>query len=283
MERSLIDLTVIRPTPPLASDYSPNEMCNGRESRDLAGAICETDVRIQRALSHLYRAYQLAVSCQRPAWDFAVDLSSLRSDGVAPNDLRWLVGQELAEHVEEIPSEGEARRTFAPGAGFRFSSLSCFAITSRGVELARQLTLVSDEALAGDGPAATRSLGLPAAATFGAQEPVVPQWDHNRHELRVGPLLVKRYKGRAENQFRILAAFEEEGWPSHIDDPLPPAREINPKRRLSDTIRCLNRKHDHPVIRFGGDGTGTGVLWDFTIEPTGLALFDGRGSLVGAS
>ena len=60
----------------------------------------------------------------------------------------------------------------------------------------------------------------------------------------------------------ILAAFEEEGWPSRIDDPLPPQPEQDSKRRLSDTIKCLNRKQASPLIHFRGDGTGEGVVWD---------------------
>ena len=68
------------------------------------------------------------------------------------------------------------------------------------------------------------------------------------------------------NQEAILAAFQEDGWPARIDDPLPPVAETDPKRRLSDTIKCLNRKQQNALVRFSGDGTGEGVLWDLVTQ-----------------
>ncbi len=63
-----------------------------------------------------------------------------------------------------------------------------------------------------------------------------------------------------------MSAFQEDGWPARIDDPLPPTPETDPKRRLSDAIKCLNRKQLNPLLRFSGDGTGEGVLWDLIAE-----------------
>ena len=37
----------------------------------------------------------------------------------------------------------------------------------------------------------------------------------------------------------------------------------DPKRRLSDTIKCLNRKQANSLIHFRGDGTGEGIVWEF--------------------
>jgi hypothetical protein len=87
-----------------------------------------------------------------------------------------------------------------------------------------------------------------------------PFWDSNRRELRLGSQVVKRFKWPAMNQELIVLAFEEEGWPRRIDDPLPLDPNIDPKRRLHDTIKCLNRHQLIPLIKFRGDGTGQGVL-----------------------
>ncbi len=57
-------------------------------------------------------------------------------------------------------------------------------------------------------------------------------------------------------------AFQEEGWPVRIDDPLPPVSESEPKQRLRETIRSLNRNQKERLVRFKGDGTGEGVLWE---------------------
>ena len=38
----------------------------------------------------------------------------------------------------------------------------------------------------------------------------------------------------------------------------------DPKQRLHDTIKCLNRRQLNCLIQFGGDGTSEGVIWRFT-------------------
>jgi hypothetical protein len=88
---------------------------------------------------------------------------------------------------------------------------------------------------------------------------------------------VKRFKWQAANQERILTVFEEEGWPARIDDPLAPSPAIDTKRRLSDTIKCLNRKQANALIRFRGDGTGQGVIWELAPHSSataGLSMID---------
>jgi hypothetical protein len=90
-----------------------------------------------------------------------------------------------------------------------------------------------------------------------------PNWDFRRKELRLGGCVIKQFRWSAANQEAILMAFEEDGWPPRIDDPLPPKLNQDSKRRLHDTIKCLNRSHKKRLIRFSGDGTGEGVLWGF--------------------
>lgn len=101
-----------------------------------------------------------------------------------------------------------------------------------------------------------------------AHEPVPaqPVWDRERRELRLGKTLVKRFKWPAENQERVLNAFQDNGWPKHIQDPLEQHPDICPKRRLHDTLKCLNRKQINAAIKFRGDGTGLGVLLEIVPE-----------------
>lgn len=93
-----------------------------------------------------------------------------------------------------------------------------------------------------------------------------PCWDPQLRELRVGHVLVKRFRQPSTNQERILLAFEEEGWPPRIDDPLPPDPQHDTKQRLRTTLKSLNRNEQHGLIRFHSDGTGQGVLWDLAEE-----------------
>jgi hypothetical protein len=73
--------------------------------------------------------------------------------------------------------------------------------------------------------------------------------------------LIKEFRRPAANQELVLAALEEEGWPAKIDDPLPPTSGIDPRVRLHDTIKALNRHHLHQILRFRGDGKGQGIRW----------------------
>jgi len=101
--------------------------------------------------------------------------------------------------------------------------------------------------------------------------PSPPQWDVEYRTLRVGQHVIKKYLVPARNQEAILAAFQEEGWSHRIFDPLPPQADIDPKCRLHDAIKCLNRLHKHQLIRFRGDGTGEGVCWEF-VEAIALSI-----------
>jgi hypothetical protein len=78
--------------------------------------------------------------------------------------------------------------------------------------------------------------------------------------------MVKHYKNRAANQETVLSAFQEEGWPIRIDDPLSPVPTIDIKRRLSDTIKCLNRNQENELVHFHGDGSGEGITWESTLH-----------------
>jgi hypothetical protein len=77
-------------------------------------------------------------------------------------------------------------------------------------------------------------------------------------QLWSAKLLIKEFRPPAVNQELVLAAFEEEGWPSRIDDPLPSTSNIDPRGRLHDTIKALNRHHLHQILRICGDGKGRG-------------------------
>jgi len=72
-------------------------------------------------------------------------------------------------------------------------------------------------------------------------------WDAERRELRVGAVLVKRFRQQAADQLTILAAFQEEGWPPRI-------------------IANLNRAHKVTLIRFGGGGDGQSIMWRWIEE-----------------
>jgi hypothetical protein len=220
------------------------------------------DAIILRAVHLLVRAHRLAAHAHADAWDFAVEIGEFHRSGVTASELRWLVTRGYARHGEEL-APGAAGRRFRLGSTLGLTSRSCFVLTEAGLSIVQ--SAVSISLPAANGPVAPVSMAGPRAEQLPpAPSPTKasPVWEPCRSELRVGSYLVKRFRCPAPNQQAILEAFERAGWPSRVDDPLPPAAEQCPKRRLHDAIKCLNRRQVHAVLRFFGDGSGKGVLWE---------------------
>lgn len=95
-----------------------------------------------------------------------------------------------------------------------------------------------------------------------------PVWDSILRELRLGDRIVKRFRVPAANQELVLTVFEEDGWPSSIDDPLPPSPDIDPKRRLQSTVKSLNRNQIAPLLRFHANGNARRVTWELDEHAT---------------
>ena len=213
------------------------------------------------SLALLLRAVRYAGNAGRPTWDFAPTLDELRRHGLSLCDLRWLTDRGLLLHARETSQPHGTRRTFDHRQSVHFSEESAFALTSRGVELLQDV--LDDPLVAGsDPPQENEDKFIGEAANSR-----VPSWDRELRELRIGRLVIKRFRVPARNQERILSAFEEEAWPIHIDDPLPPVPQIEPKRRLHSAIQCLNRNQKARLLQFHGDGEGLGIRWELLTGP----------------
>lgn len=94
----------------------------------------------------------------------------------------------------------------------------------------------------------------------------LPRWDRESRELWFKNVLVKRLRVDAWNQEPILTAFEEQGWPALIDDPLPPRPGLLSNVRLHDAINSLNRRMKNPLIQFGSGGGGCRIRWTICIS-----------------
>ncbi|OAI54591.1 hypothetical protein AYO44_03355 [Planctomycetaceae bacterium SCGC AG-212-F19] len=202
----------------------------------------------------MFAARQYAAQAGRTVWEFAVELRVLTALGLTSNDLRWLLHQGYVQHAREITKPGSARREFEHIANFMLPEGACFVLTDQGFDLLGQTY----------GRGWASGAATPAAGDI----KLLPSWDGMARELYVGGLVVKRFKQPAASQETILAAFQEDGWPFRIDDPLPPLPHRDAKRHLHDTINNLNRHQLHPLIRFLGDGKGEGICWELrTSEP----------------
>ena len=224
--------------------------------------------RIRAALRVLLEALHYAEQTSGDRWEFAVEFDQLVVLGLTLNDFRWLVRMELVEHRREVTIEDDDGRAFQTTGDLTFPQATCFVLTDKGVSFA-----------CGSRPDASSSKpsssllnhtemqvainGIASSINdLSASELGVPCWNKERRELCLDGITIKRFKWAAANQEAILAAFEEEGWPHRIDDPISPQPEQDSKRRLSDTIKYLNRKQQNELIRFHGDGSGEGVVWE---------------------
>jgi len=237
--------------------------------QNLNGRVVEeVPARIRPALGVLLEAMHYAEQTSGDCWEFAVELDQLTALGLTGNDFRWLVRKGLVEHQREVTLEGDDGRSFRPTGDLTFPEATCFILTYAGVSLASRSR---PAATAGASPSSSSPAAANVRVTInrnssingeGPQsEPSVPTWDAERRELRIRGYTVKQFKWTAANQEPILSAFEEEGWPHRIDDPLSPQPDMDTKRRLCDTIKCLNRKQSNPLVHFHGDGTGEGITW----------------------
>lgn len=193
--------------------------------------------KIAAALSTLHEAYRYACDTASDRWDFAVPAQVLGQLGLTETDCRWLVRKELVDHAREVTRVGDDGRDFRPSGDLTFCARSCFVLTDSGV--AEAIRTEADSRIQNADP------GDVACTTVTAAWPERRiRWDAVSRYLTVDDRLVKWFRSPAPNQERILAAFQEEAWPPRVDDPLPQHKEQDPKRRLSDTIKCLNRTPD---------------------------------------
>lgn len=216
--------------------------------------------RILWALDVLREAWVYAEQTNSSRWEFAVELEELRAIGLTLNDLRWMARQELVQYKKEVTKEDEDRRRFAFLGNLSFPERTCFVLSPNPkVVPVRSVTAPELEAAGRDCVDPVWGVDSSGDAR-GLQN--LPVWRSEVRALVFHGRIVKRFRWPASNQEAVLNAFQEEGWPERIEDPIPPHAGQEPKRRLADTIKCLNRKQASQLIHFRGDGTGEGVIWE---------------------
>jgi len=229
---------------------------------------------LRSALAQLAHADACAQSAQCSSWEFAVEIESLIAEGLSTSDLRWLVRKGYVEHGYEVTRARDTARRFQPCCNLAFDKRTCFVLTEAGVRLAETQGPPLPPFPPDEPPPARRR----SSDTI-HRAPCLPSWDHDRRVLRMEGCVVKQFKVPSPSQEVILAAFEEEGWPAAIDDPLPPHAGQDSKRRLRNTIQSLNANQKHPLLHFCGDGSGRRILWEITPDHAEPLTIKGRGSV----
>ncbi len=203
-------------------------------------------------LKLLIDANEYAIDLMSSPWEFAIRFDQASDLNLTLNDLCWMTrrGWIHCQPDNAICSAGEFEST-------DFFSTAKFVISKAGASAFHNVATFEHQSGVVD-LATTKNTVLSDTCT----DQLVPEWDVARRELSVLGKVVKRFRWPAPNQETIINVFAEEGWPPRIEDPLPQGHGLDPKRRLGDTIKCLNRNQKTCLIRFRGDGTGEGVLWD---------------------
>ncbi len=225
-------------------------------------------------LKLLYQAHCYALDVDRDPWVFAVEVDTLLNVGMTTADFRWMVCKAYMLHAREVEPNDNGDREFRFVGSLKFSTDTCFRLTDLGLEFVKSLF---DGGSSSDPQFEPQSPGESTPVSTPTESEVVPHWDGERHQFLVNGCVVKEFRVPSPNQQTILAAFEEDGWPIRIDDPLSQSTQIDGKRRLHDTIKSLNRNQRAHLIRFMGDGTGEGVRWEL-VSRNGRS-YDSNGSL----
>ncbi len=89
----------------------------------------------------------------------------------------------------------------------------------------------------------------------------VPVYDSDNILLYWRGAVIKTWGREPTTQDAVLRAFEEQDWQDEILDPIPPDSEQDPKERLRETVKRLNKNLKPGTTRFFTTRSGTAVRW----------------------
>ncbi len=97
-----------------------------------------------------------------------------------------------------------------------------------------------------------------------------PRFDPVRRTFSYAGRVLRQFRKKAENQEKILQAFEIAGWPRRIENPFGRSNLWDPQHRLSNTVSNLKR-HQKPAkrVRFWVEKGTQAVCWEPIDEDSG--------------
>lgn len=211
-------------------------------------------LNVRAGLGLLLDAATCAADAGQMPWTFAVELDELRQRGIDNVWLRWLIVSDFVAHSHETFASTSDERQFENRGRLNLTEASCFILTPAGVRFAQELLIQPNHE-------ATSRLAGRMKGPDRRHDEVVPHWDPGKRQLEFRGRVIKAFVRAAWNQEAILTAFEEEGWPQQVDDPIPPAGGRNQRARLRACIQSLNRQAAPPAIEFGCEPNGAAICW----------------------
>jgi len=184
-----------------------------------------------------------------------IPLEAFRARGIEDSILLWMFYQAHVEHLQADQSAANCPSEPQPAQGLRFGDTSAFCLTEEGESFAERFL---DAVLV---PAQESTFRAARDMVF--LGPLLPHYDKDERVLHWGRHVLKCFRQPSVNQELVLRAAQEQGWPVWFDDPLPRASGTNPKTRLHDTTKDLNRRQAESLIHFKGDGSGRRIGWEY--------------------
>jgi len=90
-----------------------------------------------------------------------------------------------------------------------------------------------------------------------------PKWDRKTGKLFYDGVSILEISHQGCNQWRLIEAFDQAGWPEHLDDPLSePEQRWHSSERLNQTVKDLNRKLKGKRLHFRVDADRLSVRWE---------------------
>ena len=178
---------------------------------------------VHAALGVLLKPHEEAEQRGVPVWEVAATRQTLKAQGLYDGLLLRLLDQ-----------------------GLVIQRLGMVVLTERGAAVAR-----------GRGDPGQ---GLPAPHVAGAL--IVPFYDVAQRILWYAGRLVKRLRQQADVQEIVLRAFQRQGWPRALKNPLPKGSTIPMEARLHAVVRRLMNAQKEARIRFFRNGTKCMICWE---------------------
>jgi len=189
-----------------------------------------------------------AVVCEKTLQRLQLHASRLNSPDVSWKVWNELLSQSDRDRLQTFEMEYANGRTV--GIWARAKQVSG---ESAVVQLARKFGMPD-----GEYEYLLDQLGLTSDSTPNSKHAL--SWNRELGELSYHGTVIRKVSkpNQAKNIMAILDTFQEEGWPSRIDDPLTEGPD---PERLGQTLQTLNKGLS--MIRFERDGTGKGIRMRF--------------------
>jgi hypothetical protein len=175
------------------------------------------------ALGLLMEPYERAEERHVSVWNVAATRQALNSQGLTDDLLLRLLEQDLVDQ-----------------------RLDKVVLTARGAAVAR------GRCDPGQGLKGPHVLG----------KLIVPFYDGDLRTLSYEGRLVKRLRQQADLQEIVLRAFQRQGWPRALKNPLPKDSMVPVETRLHYAIRGLMNAQKEARIRFFRNGTACTICWE---------------------